>query len=84
MSEEPDALLDQKIGNYQIFRRLGKGGMGIVYQARQLTLDRFVAIKFLSSHLAENEEYVQRFLREAQAAARLSHPHIISVFDAGS
>lgn len=69
--------------NYEIQERIGKGGMGIVYLARQVTLDRQVAIKVLPAELCLDHEYVDRFLREARAAAHLNHPNIIHIFDAG-
>src|SRR5215208_5777218 len=64
-------------GEYSIQRELGRGGMGIVYLARDVQLDRDVAIKVLPSHLARAAESRERFLREARTAARLSHPHIV-------
>ena len=57
--------------------------MGVVYQARHASLNRLVAIKFLAAQFSADNVYVERFLKEAQAAARLNHPNIISVYDAG-
>ncbi len=71
------------IEGYRIVERLGKGGMGAVYRAVQLSLERDVALKVLSKELAKNETLIQRFEREAQAAARLSHPNLIGVYDFG-
>jgi serine/threonine protein kinase len=71
------------IEGYRIIERLGKGGMGAVYRAVQLSLERDVALKVLSKELAKNETLIQRFEREAQAAARLSHPNLIGVYDFG-
>jgi len=71
------------LGDYVFAKLIGKGGMGAVYRAHQTSLDRFVAIKVLSPELCANPEFVDRFLREARAAARLNHPHIVSLFDAG-
>jgi serine/threonine protein kinase len=82
MSDE-DPMIGLKLGNYEITQKLAQGGMGIIYQARHTTLNRIVAIKFLASHFSEEKEYVERFLREARAAALLNHPNIISVYDAG-
>ncbi len=81
---DPDPLVGQHVSNYEILRRLGQGGMGVVYLARHVTLERNVAIKFLAGQLSSNPDYVNRFLREARAAARLNHPNIISVYDAGA
>ena len=66
-------------GEYSLQRELGRGGMGIVYLARDVQLDRDVAIKVLPSHLAHNAEARERFLREARMAAGLSHPHIVPI-----
>jgi serine/threonine-protein kinase len=66
-------------GRYALERELGRGGMGIVYLARELHLDRLVAIKLLPPELAERPALRERFLREARLAARLSHPHIIPI-----
>jgi serine/threonine protein kinase len=73
----------QKLGAYEVVSLLGKGGMGEVYKARDTRLNRFVAIKVLPEHVADNIEVKQRFEREAQTLASLSHPHICPVFDVG-
>lgn len=73
----------QPFGRYDITRRLGRGGMGVVYAAVQRGLGREVALKVLSSDHADNEEYRGRFLREAEVLARLDSPHIVSVHDSG-
>ena len=65
-------LAGTKVGNYGIESLLGKGGMGVVYRARQLSLDRLVALKILSSTLISNISFVKRFKREARAVARLT------------
>lgn len=78
-----DPMIGLKLGNYEITEKLAQGGMGIIYQARHTTLNRFVAIKFLASHLSEEKEYVERFHREARATALLNHPNITTVYDAG-
>jgi serine/threonine-protein kinase len=70
-------------GKYQILEELGKGGMGIVYKAKDTQLERTVAIKFLSSELTEDNEAKTRFIREAQAAAALDNPQICTVFEVG-
>ena len=70
-------------GQYEIERLLGQGGMGAVYLARDLTLDRPVAIKVISQEVAAGDELHERFLREARMVARLRHPNIVTVFSAG-
>ncbi len=70
-----------KYGRYLIKQEQGRGSMGIVYKARDSSLDRIVAVKVLRKDLANNKAYRERFLKEAKAIARLSHPHIITVFD---
>ncbi len=77
----------KKIGKYEILSILGKGAMGIVYKALDPDIDRQVAIKTIRFDLAseetDNEEIMQRFIREAQAAGKLTHPNIITIFDVG-
>jgi serine/threonine-protein kinase len=70
-------------GQYSLERELGRGGMGIVYLAREVELDRLVAIKVLPSPLAERADIRDRFLREARMAASLSHPHIVPIYRVG-
>ena len=70
-------------GRYRIDRRLGAGGMSTVFLATDSVLERPVAIKLLAEHLAEDEDFVARFRREALAAARLQHPNVVQVFDSG-
>ena len=71
------------MGRYQVEQRLGAGGMSTVFMAVDSVLERYVAIKLLAEHLAEDEAFVMRFRREALAAARLQHPNIVQVFDSG-
>jgi len=71
------------VAGFEIEEELGRGAMGIVYQARQTNLDREVAIKILSDDSASDEVYVERFFREARAAASLSHPNVVQAYDAG-
>lgn len=73
-----------EIPGYQILERLGKGSMGIVYKARQTSVDRVVAVKVLLDVLARNREFIKRFEREAKIAAKLSHPNIVNAIDAGT
>ena len=70
-------------GRYRLSRRLGAGGMSTVFLATDEVLERPVAVKLLAEHLAEDEDFVARFRREALAAARLQHPNIVQVFDSG-
>ncbi len=70
-------------GRYEILEEIGKGGMAHVYKARCHFLDRFVAIKVLKEEHREDKEFVHRFNTEAQAAARISNPHIVSIYDVG-
>ncbi|MFA6293269.1 MAG: serine/threonine-protein kinase, partial [Victivallales bacterium] len=72
------------INGFMIDGKLGQGGMGVVYKAKQLNLERYVALKVLSDELARDAEFVERFFREARAAASLSHANIVQVYDAGS
>jgi len=73
----------QRLGEFEIIQRLGQGGMGDVYKARQISLERFVALKTLQSSLTEDEDYIARFRQEARAAAVLSHPNLVQVISAG-
>lgn len=68
---------------YQIVGELGRGGMGIVYKVQDTVLDRVVAFKVLPQALTENEQAINNFMREAQAAAKLNHPNIVTVYDTG-
>ncbi|MEW6743921.1 MAG: protein kinase [Planctomycetota bacterium] len=79
----PSPPLPRQLGDYRVLRELGRGGMGIVYEAEQFSLDRRVALKILPGHARLDEHQMRRFLREARAAARLRHPHIVPVFDVG-
>lgn len=73
----------KKIGNYEVLKKIGEGGMASVYKGRQVSLNRPVAIKVLSESLTENKEIVERFNREALIIARLTHSNIIHVIDRG-
>src|SRR3989440_2055554 len=77
---EPDTIID---GRYRVLARVGSGGMADVYVAEDQLLGRKVAVKLLHHHFAEDQEFVERFRREASSAAALSHPNIVAIFDRG-
>jgi eukaryotic-like serine/threonine-protein kinase len=72
-----------QIPGYQMLQKLGKGSMGLVFKAKQLSVDRVVAIKILLDPLAQNKEFIKRFEREAMIAAKLSHNNVVNAIDAG-
>lgn len=76
-------MATSQVGDFLLLSKLGEGGMGAVYKARQVSLDRLVALKILTPQLADNAEFIARFQREARATAKLNHPHIIAGFDVG-
>jgi serine/threonine-protein kinase len=80
---QTDPLIGRELEHYRIVRRVGAGGMGVVYVARDLKLLRDVAVKVLPSSLAENAEARQRFQREIRLAAGVEHPNVIPLYDAG-
>lgn len=80
MSDLSGELID---GRYQLLRQVANGGMASVYEAVDTRLDRKVAVKIMHPHLAQDEAFVSRFIREAKAAAALSHPNIVAVQDQG-
>ncbi len=73
----------ETIGGFEILEQVGRGGMGVVYRANQVSLDRIVAVKILYPRLAVNRKFVESFLTEAHSVAQLSHPNIITGIDAG-
>ncbi|MBI4584587.1 MAG: protein kinase [Planctomycetes bacterium] len=83
LGAQGDPLIGKTVAGYQIEQRLGRGGMGTVYRARQISLDRTVALKILSREFCEDEEFVKRFLEEARSAGKLNHPNVVQVFNAG-
>jgi serine/threonine-protein kinase len=82
-SSKPHPMLGAQLGQYKILDVLGGGGMGVVFRARQLTVDRDVALKLLPPTLAHDEINTKRLEREAKALAKLSHPNIVTTFDFG-
>jgi serine/threonine protein kinase len=83
LQEKGEGSRKFEIPGYQILDRLGKGSMGVVYKARQISVDRVVAVKILLDSLAQNKEFIKRFEREAKIAARLSHNNVVNAIDAG-
>jgi len=77
-------MLGKVLGNrYEIIEKIGEGGMALVYKARCRLLNRYVAIKVLKDEFVNDEEFIKKFRRESQAAASLSHPNIVSIYDVG-
>jgi hypothetical protein len=74
---------NRRLGGYEVLKTLGQGGMGSVYLARQVSLDREVALKVMHPKVASNPTFLARFLREALAAAKLVHPHVVQIYDVG-
>jgi serine/threonine protein kinase len=78
-----EQLIGKTLGQYQIVQELGRGGMAVVYKAHQPALQRHVAIKVLPPQMGTDPGFVKRFQQEAVAAARLKHPHIVTIYDVG-
>ena len=78
-----DAVVGSELAGYQIEALIGRGGMGAVYRAEELTLGRKVALKVIAPELGGDSRFRERFLRESRIAASLDHPHIVPIFKAG-
>ena len=76
-------MIGETFGRYQVVEAIGSGGMGIVYRAHDVTLDRDVALKLLHAEALESPVARDRFLREARALSHLNHPHICTLYDVG-
>lgn len=77
-------MIGERLGNrYKVESRIGSGGMAVVYLAKDVILDRYVAVKVLNESLSSDESFVDRFRREARAAASLSHPNVVGIYDVG-
>jgi serine/threonine protein kinase len=82
-SGSPSELVGRQVASYRIEQEIGRGGMAVVYRARDLRLDRTVALKLLAPELARNDTFRNRFSHESRVAAAIDHPHIVPVFEAG-
>src|SRR4051812_25320962 len=82
-SDKTATLVGTRIGNCILQREIGQGGMGAVYLAHHVGLNKPVAIKIMSAALIGSDSNIQRFMREAQMAASLEHPNVVQVFDVG-
>ncbi|MGW1029624.1 serine/threonine-protein kinase [Streptomyces sp. NPDC002577] len=82
-SGRPSGLIGKQIAGYRVEREIGRGGMAVVFCAKDLRLDRTVALKLLAPELARNDTFRRRFTHESRVAAAIDHPHIVPIFEAG-
>jgi phosphonate transport system substrate-binding protein len=80
---DTSSLIGSRLGKYEIHAEIGRGGMGAVYKGYDPMLDSWVAVKVLAPHLLWEEEFVERFIREARTARKLKHPNIVTIYDVG-
>jgi serine/threonine-protein kinase len=78
---KPDPLIGKRIGSYEVLARVARGGMGVVYRARHIYIDKVVALKVLDPALSARPELIERFRTEAQSLARVEHEHVVKVID---